>query len=434
MTKWSNHWLNQLVVPRWVWDFWRFKMTLSGRLLIGATVMSLLGTISVQIPVYQIFCALASLLVLSFFAGIAFRPRVKLAGGLPRTATAGQVVRGEFRITNPGRRAAYDLSLGFIDLTKAIEHTDRELSVDVLSAGETIAMPVTLEPRRRGLYELPELRAYSTFPFDLFRSGSSALPMPPLLVVPAFHALVDVSVPVGMRHQPGGIALTSNIGESPEYIGNREYVPGEPVRRIDFRSWARLGKPVVREFQEEYYCRIALVLDTHVVPKMTWGSFERWAEGWYFPYEQGPEEFPELEAAVSMTAALADALSRGEYLIDLFAAGPDLYVFQAGRHIAHFESVLEILACVEACRTNPFAEIAPALFDELGQISTAVCVFLDWNESRRQLAQTIVEAGCQLKRIIIRDGPTTDPPDDPAFGPCRQYTVAEVAQGGIEFV
>ena len=136
MTKWSNHWLNQLVVPRWVWDFWRFKMTLSGRLLIGATVMSLLGTISVQIPVYQIFCALASLLVLSFFAGIAFRPRVTLAGGLPRTATAGQAVRGEFRIKNPGRRSAYDLSLGFIDLTKAIEHTDRELSVDVLPAGE----------------------------------------------------------------------------------------------------------------------------------------------------------------------------------------------------------------------------------------------------------------------------------------------------------
>jgi hypothetical protein len=68
------------------------------------------------------------------------------------------------------------------------------------------------------------------------------------------------------------------------------------VRRIDFRSWARLGKPVVREYQEEYYCRIALILDTHVVPKKTWGSFERWAEGWYFPYEQGPEEFPELEA------------------------------------------------------------------------------------------------------------------------------------------
>jgi hypothetical protein len=176
-----------------------------------------------------------------------------------------------------------------------------------------------------------------------------------------------------------------------------------------------------------------LILDTHVVPKKTWGSFERWAEGWYFPYEQGPEEFPELEAAVSMTAAFADALSRGEYLIYLFAAGPDLYVFQAGRHIAHFESVLEILACVESCRENPFATIAPALSDELAQISTAVCVFLDWDETRRQLAQTILESGCQLKRIIIRDGPTTLPADDPSLGACQQYSVQEVASGQIEF-
>lgn len=433
MRKFSKRWLNQLVVPVWVWNFWRFKMTLSGRMLLGATFMSLMGTISVQIPIYQIFCALSALLVVAFLGGLWCRPRVKITGELPRTATVGQQVRAEFAISNLSRRPAYDLSLGFIDLTKAIEHVDRDVSVDVLAKDDSIMMPLTLEPKRRGLHELPELRAYSTFPFDLFRSGSSVVTLPPLLVLPAFHALVDVDVPVGLKHQPGGIALTSNIGESPEYIGNRDYIPGEPVRRIDFRSWARSGKPVVREYQEEYYCRIALILDTHVVPKRTWGSFERWAEGWYFPYEQGPEVFPELEAAVSMTAALADALSRGEYLIDLFAAGPDLYVFQAGRHIAHFESVLEILACVEACRENPFATIAPALVDELAQISTAVCVFLDWDESRRLLTQTIVESGCQLKRLIIRDDPTTLPADDPAYGDCRQYSIKEVIQGLIDF-
>lgn len=431
MTKWSQHWLNQLVVPRWIWNLWRFKMTLPGRMLLGATAMSLMGTISIQIPIYQIFCGLSALLFGALVAGFAFRPHVTMAGELPRTATVGQTVRAEFTITNHSKRPAYDLSLGFIDLTKALDHTDRAISIDVLAKDDAVKLPVTLEPKRRGLHELPDLRAYSTFPFDLFRSGSSSLKMPPLLVLPAFHPLVDVDVPVGLKHQPGGIALTSKIGESPEYIGNREYVPGEPVRRIDFRSWARLGKPVVREFQEEYYCRIALILDTHVVPKKTWGSFERWAEGWYFPYEQ-PEEYPEMEAAVSMTAALADALSRGEYLIDLFAAGPDLYVFQAGRHIAHFESVLEILACVEASRENPFATIAPALAEELAQISTAVCVFLDWDETRRQLAQTVVESGCKLKRLIIRDGPTTLPADDPDLGDCRQYTIAEVMRGKIE--
>ena len=69
---------------------------------------------------------------------------------------------------------------------------------------------------------------------------------------------------VGKRYQPGGIALTSHIGESPEYIGNRDYRPGDSLRRIDPRAWARLATPIVREYSEEYYCRIALVLDTYV--------------------------------------------------------------------------------------------------------------------------------------------------------------------------
>ncbi len=131
----SKHWLNQLVVPVWVWNFWRFKMTLSGRMLLGATMMSLMGTISVQIPIYQIFCSLSALLVVTFLAGLWCRPRVKITGVLPRTATVGQPVRTQFTMTNASGSPAYDLSLGFIDLTKAIEHMDRELSVDVLREG-----------------------------------------------------------------------------------------------------------------------------------------------------------------------------------------------------------------------------------------------------------------------------------------------------------
>ena len=37
---------------------------------------------------------------------------------------------------------------------------------------------------------------------------------------------------------------------------------GDPLRKIHWRSWARRGKPVVKEYQEEYFSRIALVLDT----------------------------------------------------------------------------------------------------------------------------------------------------------------------------
>ena len=211
--------------------------------------------------------------------------------------------------------------------------------------------------------------------------------------------------------------MTSNVGESPEYIGNREYVSGEPIRRLDFRSWARLGKPVVREFHEEYYCRIALILDT------------------YIPAGRKPtrEGFLQLEAAVSLAASVAGALSHGEYIIDIFAAGPELYVFRAGRHTAHFDNVLEILACVDACRNNPFDTISPAVTEELGNISATICVFLDWDESRQQLARQIVEAGSSLKVIIARDGETTAPLHA-AEGDVSQYSVEQIQKGGLEIL
>jgi uncharacterized protein (DUF58 family) len=250
---------------------------------------------------------------------------------------------------------------------------------------------VTLTPKRRGRYQLPDLRAYTTFPFALGRSGKMSKALPPLVVLPSFEPLAGLILPVGSRYQPGGIALTSHVGESPEYIGNREYVPGEPIRRLDFRAWARTGRPVVREYQEEYYCRVALILDTYIAPGR----------------KAGPKGFEELEAAISLTAALAESLSGGEYVIDLFAAGPDLHLFRSGRHTAHFENVLEILAGVDACRTDPFASLGPAVADELTRISTAVVVLLDWSESRRRLLEQIAEAGCRLKPIFVTRGART---------------------------
>jgi uncharacterized protein (DUF58 family) len=144
---------------------------------------------------------------------------------------------------------------------------------------------------------------------------------------------------------------------------------------------------------EEYYCRIALVMDTYVPPerKTAAGGFE------------------DLEAGISLSASVADAMSRGEYIIDIFAAGPELYVFRAGRHTAHLDNVLEILAGVEACRKNPFETVAPALADELKNISAVVCVLLDWDRARQGLARAAAEAGCAVKILVVREGPTSEP-------------------------
>ena len=289
-----------------------------------------------------------------------------------------------------------------------------DLAVARVAPRQTVTLPLRLQPVKRGIYTLPELRPHSTFPFNLMRSGSVRHPLGTLTVIPQFHSLTHIDVPMGMRYQPGGVALSSHVGESPEYIGNRDYVPGESTRRLDFRGWARLARPVVREFQEEYYCRIALILDT------------------WIPTRRVPRDgFPQLEAAISLSASIADALSATEHLIDIFAAGPELYVFRAGRQLAHFDNVLEILAAVDACRTDPFEMIAPAVSDELASITTAICVFLDWDASREHLARTIVESGCQLKLIIVRDGPTTEPlPVE--HSDVTHLGLEQIQSGGIE--
>ena len=179
----------------------------------------------------------------------------------------------------------------------------------------------------------------------------------------------------------------------------------------------------MREFHEEYYCRIALILDTYIPrPGGRYSDFLRGSP---------PEGYPELESGISLAAAVADSLAATEHLIDIFAAGPELHVFRAGRQIAHFDNVLEILASVEPCHTNTFDKVGPAVAEELHSITTAICIFLDWDASRESMVRTIIDAGCQLKLIIIRDDDTALPlPSD--LGDVRLLSPKIIMAGGVD--
>ena len=398
---------------------WRYKLTGTGRALVVTGIVAGLIGHPIQLPILYTFFALFALGFVALVVNALLRPRLEITGSFPQLATAEQPVTGWFTIANRARRPAYDLAAGYFATDPALDNEQSPPAHPRLAPGERVSLPITVRASRRGAYHLPPLCAYSTFPFSICRAGRKAALGSHLLVAPSFHPLTGIDVPIGRRYQPGGIALTSDVGESPEYIGNREYRPGDSPRRIDFKSWARHARPVVREYQEEFYCRIALVLDTFVA-----GKRRRPRAG-----------FPQFEAAVSLSASIADALAHGEYIIDLFAAGPELYVFRAGRHTAHFENILEILACVDECRDDPFDVVTPALADELTRISTVICVFLDWDARREAMVRSAVEAGCDAKVIVVRDGATTLPPGDVenlTGLPAVLLSVAAVQRGGIE--
>jgi uncharacterized protein (DUF58 family) len=384
----------------------------------GWFITASMGVSGIDRPVFVVVCAWTAPGVIALLMGWSLRPRVRIEADYPARGAVDQPLKVRCDLHNERRRPQFSLGAGFFLLPLEIEREENPPTLAEILPGEYGHTGITIIPRRRGQYKMPGLIAYSSFPLNFYRVPAGKTDSWPLLVLPTFHPIHQIDIPIGTRYQPGGIALTSHVGESPEYIGNREYVAGDPIRHIDFRAWARLSKPAVREFQEEYYCRIALVLDTFT-GKTTPPS---------------PAGFPDFEAAVSLTAAVADALSRGEYLIDLFAAGPELHVFRAGRHTAHLDNVLEILAGVGHTVDNPFERLAPALIEELSSISTVVCVFLDWDRGREHIVRAAAEAGCSVKVIVVRDGDTTEPLDT-AYGwtpHVRQVGISEVADGGVD--
>jgi len=389
------------------------RLTARGRYLLWVTVaFAFLGADTRRTQVYVLFSlAAAGLLVALLYGLLARSPRVRLTCALPRRATALAPLTLRARVTGDAG-AVDDLRLHFprplsSEGRLAFEPPETFLSV---RKGETTEACVEMRPQRRGRYELrgPTLRRCD--PLRLVAGRELALPDQALLVYPRYYHLPEFEIPLGRRYQPGGIPLSSTTGDAIEFVGTREYREGDPLRHIHWRSWARRGEPVVKEFQEEYFCRIAIILDT------------------FLPPEPGPADLQAFEAAVSVVASIADLFSRSEYIVDILAAGPDVYEVSAGRSLAYLENILDLLACLEPCREPPFETIGPHLFDKLAQITTVVAVLQDWDPRRREFLQSVTALGTAVRSIVLRAGPTTEEwrNADPTLGEISLMTPADV--------
>ena len=187
-------------------------------------------------------------------------------------------------------------------------------------------------PLRRGILHFTGVTVARPDPLGLFRSFSKIAAPQTVLILPKRYPLPPIALPGAMRYQEGGVALAANVGRSEEFVALRDYRHGDPLRHIHWRSWAKAGKPIVKEFEDEFFVRHALVLDT-------------------FDDEPHSEV---LEEAVSVAASFACTVLTQESLLDLLFVGNQSYCFTAGRGLAHADQMLEILASVKNCADKKF--------------------------------------------------------------------------------
>ena len=405
-------------ISRGTWRFFMLRLTPASRWFLLPTVIFMTyGSSSLQLQAYVPFCYALGLWATGFLGVLFCKPRVKLRISHAERIREGETLPIDIEIEQLRSLSAAELNVIPYGLPPDMDaESDEGISVPSLAVGETARLRLNLLCKKRGNQRWKGYRVSTDFPFGLISAYRIFASAHPLLVHPNYTPLARMEIPIGRRYQPGGVALASKLGESFEFLGDREFRHGDNIRDIDWRATARLNQPIVREYREEYFQRVAVVLDTHL------------------PRGAKSRRMEDFERGISICAAVSDFMSRQDYIVDLFAAGPDLYHLTSGRSLAYLEQILDILACVEPTPLEPFDILEPEIQENLAQITAVICIFLDWNEARRDFVHNLSREGTGLKIVIVRDGPCTlDPNADAVLGPIPVISAERFAAGVEEF-
>ena len=236
-----------------------------------------------------------------------------------------------------------------------------------------------LTPLRRGVLRFAGVTLARSDPLGLYRALARVPAPQSTLILPRRYPLPPIALPGVMKYQQGGVALASNVGQSEEFVALRDYRYGDPMRHIHWRSWAKTGKPVVKEFEDEFFVRHALVLDT---------------------FTEDPQD-DLFEEAVSVAASFACTLLTQESLLDLLFVGPESYCFTAGRGLGQADQMLEILASVQACFDQPFEELERLVLHHSNLLSGCICVLLAWDEPRQKFVEKLQMLGVPVMVLVM---------------------------------
>lgn len=405
------------------------RLTAAGRIALGAAgAAALAGVDTNQTLTYQAFTFLWALLAVAYAASLAFRASVAVRRELPRYATAGEPFAYSVTVSNLGARALEGVMLaerfpdprpGYAEWRVAREPGERRRNwfdrnagyfrwqwlierrlprpaagtpLPPLAAGASETVRLAMTPRRRGRIELGGLTLARADPLGLVKGLARVAAPARIVALPRRYRLPELALPGRRRFQHGGAARLAAVGDSEEFIGLRDYQAGDPLQRVHWKSFARLGRPIVKEFQDEFFPRHALVLDT--------GR----AEG----------EDAAFEDAVAVAASFVYTLDTLECLLDLLFVGERVHSYSAGRGRLQADGMLEILAGVRASPPAAFDLLARAVLGQAARLSSCVVILVAWDAQRRHFVESLMGLGLEPRALLVCERDER-PPDAPAW-------------------
>jgi uncharacterized protein (DUF58 family) len=229
----------------------------------------------------------------------------------PTLATAGEPARIAYEVGNGKRRLpSFAVEVGEAGLVG-------RAWIPALAAGESATARAEQAWARRGVYPLGTVVVATSFPFGLFRKERD-LDLPGEATVrPRTDRPVREPRPAGRRSLATDRALAGAVGGRGDFRALRPFRSGDDPRDVHWRTTARVGEPVVREFERDRSRALWLCLDL-----------------------RAPEGDAAEAAAETLASLAAAAMRRGE----VFALATGEARVAPGTGSAQLERVLDALA------------------------------------------------------------------------------------------
>ena len=210
----------------------------------------------------------------------------------------GESITSTLTLTNTGRRT---VRLLLRDAWPPSAGASNERGRMTIPAAQRRRHSTVLTPRRRGDREAGPLTVRVAGPLGIAGRQASLTVPATVRVLPAFRSRRHLHSRLARLREMDGRSAVMVRGEGTEFDSLREYVVGDDVRSIDWRSTARRGEVLVRTWRPERDRRVLIVIDSGRLSAARLG------------------DAPRLDAQIEAALLLAALASRAGDRVDVLA-------------------------------------------------------------------------------------------------------------------
>ncbi len=268
-------------------------------LIIFLFITALMGLDISKKPSYYIFSLLLSVLIISVISSKFFSTKLAFKRILPKFGTAGQPLIYDLKVKNlkntkeislfykdrfydslptvnefitipepnERKRNIWDRNLLYYRwlflLKKKRNVKTRLKELPEIPPDKEITAKIDILPTKRGILKFKLSLLNKPDIFNMFKGARYYFNEDEILILPKRYLLNSPNLDSKQVNTGLNTEFLSVTGHGDEFFSLRDYRNGDSIKDIHWKSWAKKGKPIVKEYQEYSFFKKALILDPY---------------------------------------------------------------------------------------------------------------------------------------------------------------------------